>query len=558
MVLIVFSIGSLGAAVNQFNSEEYRQFALSHRGNRQNGQNIFNDAARTACANCHGLHGQEKCGPNLEGIGDKYARAELIRAILQPHADILPGYETTILRTKDGDEHSGILYLVTKAEIRLGVPSGERLRFPRTNVVEQRCVTNSIMPENLVAGLTQQEFADLTEYLESLKIAPLTGFKSSNQPVSIPRLAKPVEFRPFHPATIRFAGPVWFSATPGFTNEYVVLEHQEGRIWRLEKRRDGDRKILFVDLSSSVSVGPVEGLMSIAFHPQFATNRKYYLKHETRQSGELQTVVVQRVASPDGLSDSGIPSRRLLTVDQPAYNHNGGCIAFGPDGLLYVGFGDGGAQRDPHGFCQNPRDPLGSILRIDVDTRSANKPYGIPKDNPFLKAHQRDATIMPETWAIGFREPWRFSFDPVTRELWTGDVGQERFEEVGIVRKGENHGWNVYEAFELFSDQYRRKGETYISPIFAYPHSFGVSVTGGYVYRADPKSSFYGVYIFGDYESRRVWGLTHYRRRLDKIREVGRAPARIASFGQDSAGELYLVGYEGTIYRLDLTSTRFE
>jgi putative heme-binding domain-containing protein len=552
-LLIVRAFGAAG-----FDVEAYRRFALSHDGNRANGERVFNDTAGTACANCHGMHGQEKCGPNLEGIGDKFGRVEMTRAILEPHADILPGYETTLIRTTDGEEHSGILYLVTKAEIRLGVATGERLRFPRTNVVEQRCVTNSIMPEGLAAGLSKQEFADLISYLQSLKVAPLTGFSGPNQSVSIPLLAKPIQFRPFHPSHIRFAGPVWFGPIPGLTNQFVVLEHQEGKIWRLEKAGDGDHKKLFLDLSAEVSVGPVEGLMCIAFHPQFATNRKYYLKHETRRAGQLRTLLVERIAARNGLSDSGAPSRLLFAVDQPAYNHNGGCVSFGPDGMLYMGFGDGGPQRDPNGYCQNPRDPLGSMLRINVNAPSTGKPYGIPADNPYIKAHEADPAIMPETWAIGFREPWRFSFDSLTGELWVGDVGQERFEEVGIVRKGENHGWNVYEAFEGFSDEYRRPRENYVTPIFAYPHSFGVSVTGGHVYRADPKSSFYGVYIFGDYESRRVWGLTHRDRHLTKIRELGRAPARIASFGLDAAGELYAVGYEGTIYQIDLAGSRFE
>jgi putative heme-binding domain-containing protein len=502
------------------------------------------------------MSGQEKCGPNLEGVGDKFGREQLIRAILQPNADILSGYETTVIRTQDGEEHHGVLAVVTKAEIRLGVPTGERLRFPRTNVVEQRCVTNSIMPEGLAAGLSPQEFADLVSYLETLKIAPLTGFRGGNEPVDIPQLAKPIAFRPFHSADTRFAGPVWFGSVPGFTNQFLVLEHQEGKVWRLEKPREA--KQLFLDLSSDVSVGPVEGLMCLAFHPDFATNRKYYLKHESRKSGALKTLVVERMAARDGLGDSGAASRELFAVDQPAYNHNGGCIAFGPDRMLYIGFGDGGPQRDPMGYCQNPRDPLGSILRIDVNARSGGKPYAIPPTNPFWKAHRRDPAVMPETWAIGLREPWRFSFDPVTGELWAGDVGQDRFEEVCIIRKGENHGWNVYEAFEKFSDEYRRPKEKYVPPIFAYPHSFGVSVTGGHVYRGDRRSSFYGVYIFGDYESRRVWGLTHRNRRLEKIRELGRSPARIASFGVDANGGLYVVGYEGTIYQIDFTPGRFE
>lgn len=539
-------------------SNERRRYAMEHRGDPKQGERLFNDSARLACANCHAIYGQEKCGPNLEGVGDKYPREKLIETIVDPNASILPGYETTILRTKDGEEHMGILFLVTKAEYRLGVPHGPRVRLPRAGVVDQRVTTNSIMPEGLADGLSNEEFADLLAYLEGLKIAPITGFSGRDQPVEIAALKKPVEIRPFHSSTIRFAGPVWFGPLPGRTNEFVVLEHQEGKIWRLEKSSEHEEKSLFLDLSDQVSVGPVEGLMSIAFHPEFAKNRRYFLKHETREDGELKTLVVERLATTNLLRDSGLSSRRLMAVTQPAYNHNGGCIAFGPDRFLYIAWGDGGPQRDPHGYCQDPREPLGSILRIDVDSQCGRKLYGIPPDNPFLRAHQFEPEVMPETWAIGFREPWRFTFDSVTGDLWVGDVGQEKFEEISLVRKGENHGWNVYEAFDPFSDQYRRTGEKYSPPIFAYPHSFGVSVTGGYVYRAKPDSSFYGAYIFGDYESRRIWGLTQKDGKLTKIRELGKSPARIASFGVDTTGEIYIVGYEGGIYQMDLAATTFE
>jgi glucose/arabinose dehydrogenase len=197
------------------------------------------------------------------------------------------------------------------------------------------------------------------------------------------------------------------------------------------------------------------------------------------------------------------------------------------------------------------------MLRIDVDRRADGRPYAIPPDNPFLTAHKRDSSILPETWAIGLREPWRFSFDAKTGELWVGDVGQDKFEEVCRVRAGENHGWNVYEGYEPFSDEYRRAGEKFSFPVFAYPHSFGVSVTGGYVYRGKRAPSFEGVYIFGDYETRRLWGLKEVNRRL-AVRELGESPEHLASFGVDEDGEIYVVGYEGTIYELDFSESRFE
>jgi glucose/arabinose dehydrogenase len=195
----------------------------------------------------------------------------------------------------------------------------------------------------------------------------------------------------------------------------------------------------------------------------------------------------------------------------------------------------------------------GKILRLDVDHAAEGQPCTIPADNPFV-GH---AVARPEIWAYGFRAPWRFSFDPATGELWLGDVGQDRYEEINIVRRGENYGWNVHEGFDRFSNRYRKEGASFVAPVFAYARKFGPSVTGGYVYRGDRQSSFYGVYIFGDYESRRIFGLTHENRVLKEIRQVGTAPQRIVSFARDAAGELYVVGYEGTIFKMDLGGTVF-
>jgi glucose/arabinose dehydrogenase len=252
--------------------------------------------------------------------------------------------------------------------------------------------------------------------------------------------------------------------------------------------------------------------------------------------------------------DSGSPSREILKFDMSSPNHYGGGFQFGPDGFLYIGMGDTGPQEDPQGHGQNTKQLLGKLLRIDVDQVDNGQAYSVPLDNPFVGS----AAVRPEIWAVGLREPWRFSFDPATGDLWVGDVGQDRYEEVDIVREGENYGWNVYEGFEPFSNRYRKEGATYVLPVFAYGRKFGVSVTGGYVYRGQRGSSFYGVYIFGDYQSQRIWGLTQENRVLKKIRQIGTAPQRIVSFGRDTQGELYLVGYEGTIYKIDFAGAVFE
>jgi glucose/arabinose dehydrogenase len=244
----------------------------------------------------------------------------------------------------------------------------------------------------------------------------------------------------------------------------------------------------------------------------------------------------------------------LWKVVSTTQDHSGGCIEFGPDGFLYIGMGDTGPQQDPQGHGQDLTTQLGKILRIDVDRTDAALAYSIPADNPF-----RDRVdARPEIWAFGFREPWRFSFDPVTHDLWVGDVGQDRVEEVDIVRRGENHGWNVYEGFEPFSNRYRTNGANYVPPVFAYRRKYGNSVTGGHVYRGDHRSSFYGVYICGDYTSRRIFGLKQRDRTLQIVRQIGVAPENIASFSQDEQGNLYVVGYEGMIYHLDLGDADFD
>ena len=216
--------------------------------------------------------------------------------------------------------------------------------------------------------------------------------------------------------------------------------------------------------------------------------------------------------------------------------------------------GDTGPQQDPHGHGQDMSLLLGKMLRIDVDHRPADQPYTVPADNPFVGRNG----VRPEIWASGFRAPWRYSFDPLTGDFWVGDVGQDLYEEVDIVRAGENYGWNVYEGFAPFSNKYRRDGERYVPPVFAYGRKYGVSVTGGYVYRADRSSSFYGVYICGDYQTARVFGLTQQDRKLKTLRQIGTAPQKLVSFGRDDRGELYVVGYEGMIYRIEFTVTKFE
>jgi putative heme-binding domain-containing protein len=530
--------------------DDYRRFALTHEGDVARGATLFADEQRLGCAKCHSLDGRAgKAGPDLFAIGDKFGRRDLVDAVLRPSATISPGYGTVIVELKAGEEMQGVLKQATAEGVQLMGADGKLISIAKQDIREQRGSTVSLMPEALQAGLSLEEFADLTEYLATLRQPESTLVREQGMPRIIPQLAKPVLARPFFskPFTLP-RGPVQtgltsFHQVPGSPSVFLVL-HQKGVIWSVEKTPAGEKKAGFADLVGEVFYerGP-NGLLDVAFHPKFRENRKYYLKYQVFEEGKVATIIVEKEFAANFRSDSGRPARRLLKIESVAEDHSGGCLQFGPDGYLYIVMGDTGPHHDPHGHAQ----------RIDVDRTQGELAYAIPADNPFVGR----ADARPEIWAYGFRNPWRFCFDSLTGDLWLADVGQDREEEVAIVRRGENHGWNVYEGFEAFSNQYRVEGRTFTPPVFAYRRKYGVSITGGYVYREDPKSSFYGVYVFGDFASKRMFGVRQENGRLSAVRQLGTLPEGLVSFGMDEAGRIYAVGYEGTIYRLDFTGSRF-
>lgn len=493
-------------------------------------------------------------------MGDKFGRRDLVDAVLLPSATISPGYGTVIVETKSGDEHQGILKQATGASVQLMGADGKLVTMAAAEIKEQRGSTLSLMPEGLHAGLSLQEFADLTEYLASLRQPESALASDHGMPNVIPPLAKPVIVRPFFSQELKLprqkvqTGLTAFHQIPGSSNVFLVL-HQKGRIWRMEKTPMGEDKSVFADLENDVFCerGP-NGLQDLAFHPKFRENRKYYLQYQVFEDGKVATIVVEKTFAKDFRTESGQASRRVLKIDSVAEDHSGGCLQFGPDGYLYVVMGDTGPHHDPNGHAQNLQLLLGKLLRLDVDRTEGELGYAVPKDNPFVGR----ADARPEIWAYGLRNPWRFSFDRATGDLWLADVGQDREEEVAIVRRGENHGWNVYEGFEPFSNQYRQEGRAFTPPIFAYKRKYGVSITGGFVYRGDKKSSFYGVYVCGDYVSKRIFGVTQENGKLKAARQIGELPQGLVSFGTDEAGNIYAVGYEGMIYRLDFTGSDFD
>lgn len=284
------------------------------------------------------------------------------------------------------------------------------------------------------------------------------------------------------------------------------------------------------------------GLLGLAFHPRYAENGQFFINYTDRQGATR--IARYSVADDPNQADANSASI-LFTQPQPFANHNGGHMAFGPDGYLYVSVGDGGAANDPLAAGQNPNTLLGTILRLDVDVAEG---YGTPADNPFVGS---DAGA-DEVWAYGLRNVWRFSFDRATGDLYMGDVGQNQFEEINFQAAdsngGENYGWNAFEASSVFNRNVRAADA--VMPIAEYNHSNGCSVTGGYVYRGEQVPDLQGVYFYGDYCSGNIW--VAYRD-ANMAWQSGRflnTDYQISSFGEDEAGELYVLDYGGALYRI--------
>ncbi len=301
----------------------------------------------------------------------------------------------------------------------------------------------------------------------------------------------------------------------------------------------------FLDIVSQVtSEGNEQGLLGLAFHPGYTENGRFFINYTGRG---VDTVVSSWSVSQDrNVAEPGSETV-LLTVDQPAANHNGGHLVFGPDGYLYIGLGDGGGAGDRYGNGQNGQTLLGAMLRLDVD---AGEPYAIPDDNPFLG----EPAVLDEIWATGLRNPWRYSFDRLTGDLYIADVGQNAWEEVNFQPAasggGENYGWPIMEGTHCFSGE-GCGSEGLVAPVWEYDHSAGCSVTGGYVYRGRQYPILQGIYVVGDYCSGTIWGLARGAGGTWRSAVLAQTDANLSSFGQDEEAELYLVDRSsGTLYRL--------
>jgi glucose/arabinose dehydrogenase len=337
---------------------------------------------------------------------------------------------------------------------------------------------------------------------------------------------------------VSLSRPLALKVAPGDDSKLYVVE-QVGRITMLDRDPAAGSPRVFADIRNRVESGPNEaGLLGMAFHPDFARNRQVVLSY-TRPGSPLTSVVSRFTVGTNGLLDAA-SERVILTLAQPYSNHNGGDVVFGPDGFLYLGFGDGGSAGDPLDAGQDRNNLLGKILRIDID---GGAPYAIPPDNPFARDGGR-----AEIWAYGLRNPWRLAFDRATGELWTADVGQNRLEEVDIIVKGGNYGWNIKEG----TTEFRPRGRPLtglIDPVAEYGRADGCSVTGGYVYRGRDIAALQGTYVFGDYCSGKIWALVRDGPRF-RMTLLTQARIRISSFGETNDGELYVIDHDGAIYRL--------
>jgi glucose/arabinose dehydrogenase len=399
----------------------------------------------------------------------------------------------------------------------------------------------------------------------AVALALLSAPTARAQTDSLPALATQVAF-----PNLKFDRPVTLAYPDDGSNLLFVVEQHTARIYSFPNEPGTGDKRLFLQLPRAIARDNEEGLLGLAFHPEYRENREFFVYFSAREGRTGRRSVVSRFrASRDDprTADPRTEQRLWQTRDDPFSNHNGGHIAFGPDGFLYITLGDSGAADDPLVSGQDPTDFWGSILRIDVDGKTGDKKYGIPKDNPRLRDPTKFRNWAPEVFAIGLRNVWKFSFDRETGTLWAGDVGQNLWEEVDIITNGGNYGWSVREGFHPFPKRQKRavRQSDLIDPIVEYPHApnqagsngrtdDGKSITGGYVYRGRAISGLAGTYIYGDFETGRIWGL-----RLDdqgkllanrEIVDLRSNPRlNIASFGEDPQGELYVLAFDGRIYK---------
>lgn len=383
-------------------------------------------------------------------------------------------------------------------------------------------------------------------------IAPLTclaaeGVDESPLPVKVEAAFPKLKF--VRPLVLTHAGD---------GTKRVFVASQLGAVHVFPNDQDAAATKVFLDITKKVVYKEKEneeGLLGLAFHPRFKENG-YFFVYYTPTDTKPHTTRVSRfkVASDDPNRADPASEVEILQVPQPYWNHKGGTICFGPDGYLYIALGDGGSANDPHGNGQNLKALLGKVLRIDVDHHDAGKQYSIPKDNPFVNMAGQ---AQPEIYAYGLRNIWRMSFDRKTGQLWAGDVGQDIWEEIDLIRSGGNYGWNLREGLHVFVPKNGKahpdaeKKQGMIDPIWEYHHDIGKSITGGHVYRGSRVPELVGHYLYADYVTGKLWAL-HYdeaKKNVVANRSIAGNIKPVFSFGEDEAGEVYFMVDAGTLHR---------
>jgi quinoprotein glucose dehydrogenase len=307
---------------------------------------------------------------------------------------------------------------------------------------------------------------------------------------------------------------------------------------------------LFFNLQEKVSYKDKEneeGFLGMAFHPRFKENGEFFVYYTTTDAPHVSVISRFRTADADKTVARRATEQEIMRIPQPYWNHNGGTLAFGPDGYLYVGLGDGGAANDPHSNGQKMSTMLGKILRIDVDRQDSGKQYSIPADNPFVK----QPGAAPEIYALGVRNIWRMSFDRQTGALWAADVGQDIWEEINIVTSGGNYGWNLREGMHRFQAAGVGPRKDLAEPVWEYHHDIGKSITGGHVYRGQKVPYLIGSYLYADYVTGKVWALKYdsAQRQVVANRSIAGNVNPVMSFGEDEQGEVYFMTTQGKLSR---------
>jgi glucose/arabinose dehydrogenase len=356
-----------------------------------------------------------------------------------------------------------------------------------------------------------------------------TGWKGENDKGQV---------APLRPLVLTHAGD-------GSNRVFVATE--QGVIHVFPNDQKAAKTKVFLDLQDRVVYDDnqnEEGFLGLAFHPNYKKNGEFFVFYTTKKAKLTNVISRFRVSKDDPDKADPASEEELLRIEKPFWNHDGGTLCFGPDGYLYFTHGDGGLANDPFGNGQNLKTLLGKILRIDVDHKDTDKNYAIPKDNPFVD--QSDAR--PEIWAYGLRNVWRMAFDRKTGKLWASDVGQNLYEEIDLIVRGGNYGWNLREGLHPFGDKGVGPRKDLIDPIWEYHHDIGKSLTGGTVYRGPRISELDGAYLYADYVSGKIWALRYDEAKKSVVanQRIREPNVPIMSFGEDEKGEIYFMTYSAT------------